>query len=154
MNAHYTVVRSKCASYVGKEGILLQETQNTLKLICRDNKIRSGCGLSTEHCIIMLCFIPLNPVPSPTYPLSTHPSLLYPLLPLITTTKFHNLFCPSFHTPPPHPSHPVIPLPHRLLPSTPSLSHVHPIPSHPSTPSLSSLHIIFSYTKGKLCVCL
>ena len=35
------VVRSKCSSYVGKEGILLQETQNTLKLICRDNKIRT-----------------------------------------------------------------------------------------------------------------
>ncbi|KAL5466873.1 hypothetical protein EMCRGX_G031030 [Ephydatia muelleri] len=35
------VVRSKCSSCVGKEGILLQETQNTLKLICRDNKIRT-----------------------------------------------------------------------------------------------------------------
>ncbi len=38
---HQIVVRSKCPSYVGIEGILLQETQNTLKLISRDNCIRS-----------------------------------------------------------------------------------------------------------------
>lgn len=35
------VWRSKCPSYVGTEGILLQETQNTLRLIAKDNKIRS-----------------------------------------------------------------------------------------------------------------
>ena len=35
------VCRSKCPSYVGIEGILLKETQNTLQLISKDNKIRS-----------------------------------------------------------------------------------------------------------------
>ena len=34
------VWRSKCPSYVGTEGIMLQETQNTLRLIAKDNKIR------------------------------------------------------------------------------------------------------------------
>ncbi len=36
-----SVVRSKCPSYIGVKGILLQETQNTLRLIDTDNKIRS-----------------------------------------------------------------------------------------------------------------
>lgn len=35
------VGRSKCPSYIGVEGILLRETQNTLQLISVDNKIRS-----------------------------------------------------------------------------------------------------------------
>lgn len=35
------VERSKCPSYVGIEGILLLETQNTLQLICKDNLIRT-----------------------------------------------------------------------------------------------------------------
>ena len=35
------VGRSKCPSYIGIEGILLRETQNTLQLISKDNKIRS-----------------------------------------------------------------------------------------------------------------
>ena len=35
------VCRSKCPCYVGIEGILLQETQNTLRIIGMDDKIRS-----------------------------------------------------------------------------------------------------------------
>ena len=43
--------RSKCPSYVGVEGILLQETQNTLHLIAKDNKIRSkGVGEGGGSC--------------------------------------------------------------------------------------------------------
>ena len=41
MHALTAVERSKCPSYVGIEGILLLETQNTLQLICKDNLIRS-----------------------------------------------------------------------------------------------------------------
>ena len=41
------VGRSKCPSYIGVEGILLRETQNTLQLISTDNKIRS-----TQWCAI------------------------------------------------------------------------------------------------------
>ncbi|XP_060075358.1 ribonuclease P protein subunit p29-like [Ylistrum balloti] len=35
-----TVQRSKCPSYVGVTGILLQETKNTFLLITRDNKVK------------------------------------------------------------------------------------------------------------------
>ena len=35
------VARSKCPSYVGLKGIVLQETLNTFKLISSDNKLRS-----------------------------------------------------------------------------------------------------------------
>ena len=36
-----TVVRSKCTSNVGLAGIVLQETQNTFRLINSDNRILS-----------------------------------------------------------------------------------------------------------------
>ncbi|XP_065914569.1 ribonuclease P protein subunit p29-like [Dysidea avara] len=36
-----TVCRSKCKSYVGLHGIMIQETQNTFRLICKDDKIRT-----------------------------------------------------------------------------------------------------------------
>lgn len=36
-----TVQKSKCPSYIGTEGIVLQETQNTFKLICKDDKLKS-----------------------------------------------------------------------------------------------------------------
>lgn len=35
------VWRSKCPTYVGIEGILLQETQNTLRIIAKDNRVRT-----------------------------------------------------------------------------------------------------------------
>lgn len=35
------VWRSKCPNYVGTEGILIQETQNTLRLIVKENKMKS-----------------------------------------------------------------------------------------------------------------
>ena len=35
------VWRSKCPNYVGTEGILVQETQNTLRLITKENKMKS-----------------------------------------------------------------------------------------------------------------
>ena len=37
----HLVCRSKCRSYIGLHGIVIQETQNTFKLICKDDKIRS-----------------------------------------------------------------------------------------------------------------
>ncbi len=52
------VARSKCPSYVGREGIVLQETQNTLKMICRDSKIRSESTyhvLSLTACLCACC---------------------------------------------------------------------------------------------------
>ena len=36
-----TVSRSRCASVVGLEGIVLQETQNTFKIIGIDDRVRS-----------------------------------------------------------------------------------------------------------------
>ena len=39
-HTHNTVSRSRCPSYIGIQGIVLQETQNTLKLICKDDKLR------------------------------------------------------------------------------------------------------------------
>ena len=38
-----TVQKSKCPSYIGTQGIVLQETQNTFKLICEDDKLKSKC---------------------------------------------------------------------------------------------------------------
>ena len=35
------VGKSKCPGYVGITGIVVQETQNTFKLICKDNRVRS-----------------------------------------------------------------------------------------------------------------
>ncbi|XP_031562031.1 ribonuclease P protein subunit p29-like [Actinia tenebrosa] len=35
-----TVCRSKCPSYVGKTGIVLQETKNVFKIIAKDNKLK------------------------------------------------------------------------------------------------------------------
>lgn len=45
------VVRSKCPSYVGTEGIVLQETQNTLKVICKDHRIKSESPPILVHVI-------------------------------------------------------------------------------------------------------
>lgn len=53
------VWRSKCPSYVGIEGILLQETQNTLQLIPKDNRIRS------EGRCLMLGVFNAKPLPMP-----------------------------------------------------------------------------------------
>ena len=36
-----TVEKSKCPSYVGVHGIVLQETQNTFKLISREDRLKS-----------------------------------------------------------------------------------------------------------------
>lgn len=36
-----TVSQSKCPTYVGISGIVVQETHNTLKLICKDDRLRS-----------------------------------------------------------------------------------------------------------------
>lgn len=35
-----TVIRSKCPSYVGQSGIILMESQNTFKIICKDNCLK------------------------------------------------------------------------------------------------------------------
>ncbi len=35
------VWRSKCPSYVGSEGIVVQETQNTVRLVTKEDKIKS-----------------------------------------------------------------------------------------------------------------
>ena len=37
----FTVSRSKCPSYVGTSGILLQETKNAFKIITKDDKLKS-----------------------------------------------------------------------------------------------------------------
>eukprot|EP01132_Coremiostelium_polycephalum_P006696 gene6696-8282_t len=37
------VVRSKCPSYIGKSGIVIQETENTFKLITRENRVLGMC---------------------------------------------------------------------------------------------------------------
>ena len=39
------VHKSKCPGYIGITGIVVQETQNTLKLICKDNRVRSKFSL-------------------------------------------------------------------------------------------------------------
>lgn len=36
-----TVSRSKCPSYIGVSGILLQETKNAFKIITKDDKLKS-----------------------------------------------------------------------------------------------------------------
>ena len=46
VSSHQLVCRSKCKSYVGLHGIVIQETQNTFKMICKDDKVRSECDTS------------------------------------------------------------------------------------------------------------
>lgn len=41
MTIHTLVCRSKCRQYIGIHGIVIQETQNTFKLICKDDRLRS-----------------------------------------------------------------------------------------------------------------
>ncbi len=52
-----SVVRSKCPSYVGTEGILLQETQNTLKLIGKDNSMKSAFADYSAMCSVAIYVI-------------------------------------------------------------------------------------------------
>ena len=52
VSSFVVVCRSKCKSYVGLHGIMIQETQNTFRLICKDDKIRSEL---TTSCASM-CF--------------------------------------------------------------------------------------------------
>ena len=35
----FKVVKSKCGSYIGKEGMMIKETENTFQLLTRDNKV-------------------------------------------------------------------------------------------------------------------
>ncbi|CAH1780482.1 unnamed protein product [Owenia fusiformis] len=43
-----TVTKSKCPSYVGLTGIIIQETKNTFKIITKDDKIKT---LPKENCV-------------------------------------------------------------------------------------------------------
>lgn len=83
-------MRSKCSSCVGKEGILLQETQNTLKLICRDNKIRSQCGFF-NCCVFILFFFILS------FPFSSLSCITSPFCPS-PSTSLHLLHPPTLHS--------------------------------------------------------
>ena len=38
------VAQSKCPSYVGISGIVVQETLNTLQVVCKDDKLRCKCA--------------------------------------------------------------------------------------------------------------
>ena len=48
------VSRSRCSSLIGAEGIVLQETQNTIKLINKHNKLKSD-HLSSYSCTPTVC---------------------------------------------------------------------------------------------------
>ena len=48
------VCRSKCPGYVGITGIVVQETQNTFKLICKDNRVRSEHALHNNSYILWI----------------------------------------------------------------------------------------------------
>jgi ribonuclease P protein subunit POP4 len=39
-SSNLVVIRSKCPSYVGQSGIILMESQNTFKIICKDNCLK------------------------------------------------------------------------------------------------------------------
>lgn len=41
-----TVIRSKCPSYVGTEGILVQEFKHVLKIITKEDKLKGDVHLS------------------------------------------------------------------------------------------------------------
>lgn len=36
------VTRSKCPSYIGAKGIVVQETKNTFQIICEEDKLKSN----------------------------------------------------------------------------------------------------------------
>jgi len=44
-----TVTRAKCPSLVGASGIVLQETKNTLKIITKDDRLKSKCTGGCTH---------------------------------------------------------------------------------------------------------
>lgn len=44
-----TVVRSKCSSYVGTTGILVQEFKHVFKIITKENKLK---GLTDKHVLL------------------------------------------------------------------------------------------------------
>ena len=48
------VCRSKCPGYVGITGIVVQETQNTFKLICKDNRVRSEDALHNNLYVLWI----------------------------------------------------------------------------------------------------
>lgn len=39
--AYIKVVQSRCPSLVGLEGLVIQETEGTFRLMCKDNKLRT-----------------------------------------------------------------------------------------------------------------
>ena len=58
----FAVHKSKCPGYIGITGIVVQETQNTFKLICKDNRVRSKLSFQlpitafTAHVHIALAY--------------------------------------------------------------------------------------------------
>ena len=54
------VAQSKCPSYVGISGIVVQETLNTLQVVCKDDKLRCKCacvGKGLCACVGRVCVL-------------------------------------------------------------------------------------------------
>ena len=48
-----SVVRSRCPTYIGVSGIVLQETEKTFRVITRDDKLVGGCGCPLTCCVFL-----------------------------------------------------------------------------------------------------
>lgn len=51
-----TIQRSKCPSYVGVSGIVLQETRNTFKIITQEDQVK--CKYCEQLCNLPLFIVP------------------------------------------------------------------------------------------------
>jgi ribonuclease P protein subunit POP4 len=50
------VVRSKCSSLVGVQGIILMDTKGTFQIICKDNRVKSESSFLNVACGLIMFF--------------------------------------------------------------------------------------------------
>jgi RNase P/RNase MRP subunit p29 len=50
------VVRSKCSSLVGVQGIILMDTKGTFQIICKDNRVKSELSFLNAARVLIIFF--------------------------------------------------------------------------------------------------